>query len=197
MKYIALLVMVCLAGCATSGYIDSSVTRYHKMTKQQDGSLGTYAFFIPSEQKLSLEYENFVSLAKEQLNAHGMRESTNPKAADYTAVLSYLVSAGDTTTTTMVAPMQAAGSGSFAAGFNMATAAGGYSASSNSSYVRRIAFSLLKSDGGNPQTYYDSKLRSEGSNSEISIVMPTLMKALFDGFPGVNGESREIRLPWK
>ena len=44
---------------------------------------------------------------------------------------------------------------------------------------------------------YERKVVSEDSTGEISIVMPYLIEALFQEFPGNNGSTRKVTLDFK
>lgn len=50
---------------------------------------------------------------------------------------------------------------------------------------------------GKPRAVFESRARYEGDNDDLPAVMPYLVRAVFDGFPGQNGKTRTVRFDRK
>jgi Domain of unknown function (DUF4136) len=50
---------------------------------------------------------------------------------------------------------------------------------------------------GKPRTVFESRAMYEGDNGDLPAVMPYLVRAVFDGFPGQNGKTRTVRFDSK
>lgn len=187
-----LLCAALVTGCAS---VQSSVTRFHALEKQKDGTYGTYAVYTPKEKESSLEYATYADLLKKQLNARGFREVALSQRPTYVAFFAYDVQRSGTSTTSFYRP-QASGDSAFARGFN-ATAVG--TATTEAAYTRSVMFRLVAppdADASAPRkTIYEARLASTGSSGEINRVMPTLVKAMFKDFPGKSGETVRVDLP--
>jgi hypothetical protein len=50
---------------------------------------------------------------------------------------------------------------------------------------------------GKPRTVFESRAMYEGDNGDLPALMPYLVRAVFDGFPGQNGKTRMVRFDSK
>jgi hypothetical protein len=50
---------------------------------------------------------------------------------------------------------------------------------------------------GKPRTVFESRALYEGDNGDLPALMPYLVRAVFDGFPGQNGKTRAVRFDSK
>lgn len=190
-RLVLALCVAVLAGCVN---VESNITRFHKLEPNAAGQYGTYSVFIPDEKKSSLEFAAYVDMVKKQLDAHGFKEEPNAAIADYTAFFSYSVKTAGSTTTMVTAPKMA-GNSAFARGFNSGAGSSALALTTDD-YSRTVLLSLAKFEPGTPpKTFYEAALVSVGSNGQINAVMPTLIKSLFQTFPGNSGETIHISLP--
>ena len=193
MKRLALIFIfgLVLSGCATK--IQSNVTRFNKLEKNSAGVYGTYSIFVPKDKTSSLEFSAYADLVKKELNSRGFKEDPSPETSNFSVFFNYSVRSGGQVTTTYTPPAQIAGNSAFARGFNSASQG---SSVSSEDYVRTVLLSIAKfSKGAAPETVFEATLVSEGSTGQINVVMPTFVKALFQEFPGNNGESIRVVLP--
>lgn len=190
-RLVLALCVAVLAGCVS---VNSNITRFHKLESNAAGQYGTYSVFIPDEKKSSLEFAAYLDMVKKQLDAHGFKEEPNAAIADYTAFFSYSVKTAGSTTTFRAAPKMA-GNSAFAKGFNSGAGSSAF-ASTTDNYARTVLLSLAKfAPGTQPQTFYEAALVSVGDDGQINAVMPTLIKSLFQNFPGNSGETIHVSLP--
>lgn len=187
----ALSVLAAISGCAAS--VDSDISRFHKLVKDDQGRYGTYFVFIAEDKKNSLEHASYLDLVKTKLNGAGFREEPELRKADYLVFLNYSVKTGSGSSFTSVSPVMT-GNSAFAKGFNSA----GQSAvtTNTDSYIRTVNLRLARFSDIRPvEPIFESTLVSEGSSGQISVVMPTLIEALFKDFPGKNKENFRISTP--
>jgi Domain of unknown function (DUF4136) len=177
-----------ITGCASS--VQSNVSRFHNLVKNQQGQYGSYFFFIADDKKNSLEHKNYVDIVKSKLNVAGFHEETILNKADFVVFLNYSVTAGAGSSYTSISPVMA-GNSAFAKGFN---SAGQTAITTNSeSYVRTVSLRIARFAADKPpEPLFESTLVSEGSSGQMSIVMPSLLEALFTNFPGKNRENFRV-----
>lgn len=180
-------------GCATK--VESSITRYHQLAPQADGKYGSYRLFVPPEAKASLAWAAYANLLKQQLNNHGFAEAAREEDAQYIVFFNYKIDAsGGTISRTITTDDSIGGNSAFAKAWN---ADGGSSSRtvSQSLYSRQVFFNIAKASKPGLETVYESRLLSIGSSGQIDPIMPVFIKALFEGFPGKNGETIRVVLP--
>ncbi len=194
-KYALTLSALFLIGCGTAPSISSSVTRFHDLPTAPGGKFGTYVISVPAGKDGSLQYASYAKLVKKELNSAGFVEVANPQEAENVVTFDYSIQSGGSTSYTSVnvpTPMQ--GNSAFARGFNSAQQTTADTTTVDL-YTRKIELKIDKVKGTAPRMIYESKLVSNGSTGEINVVMPTLIRAIFTGFPGNSGETVVINLP--
>ncbi|UUV19967.1 DUF4136 domain-containing protein (plasmid) [Fusobacteria bacterium ZRK30] len=68
----------------------------------------------------------------------------------------------------------------------------GTSTNTETVYVRNLRLNIYEF---NNTPLYEGKVVSEGSSSQLNIIMKYLVEALFKNFPGENGETEYITIP--
>jgi Domain of unknown function (DUF4136) len=66
--------------------------------------------------------------------------------------------------------------------------------------VSNLRLRLLDSQGnapGKPRAVFESRAVYEGDNEDLATLVPYLVRAVFDGFPGQNGKVRSLRFDSK
>ena len=66
--------------------------------------------------------------------------------------------------------------------------------------ISNVRVRLLDTQGsapGKPQAVFESRAAYEGDNEDLPDLVPYLVRAVFDGFPGQNGRVREVRFDSK
>ena len=64
-------------------------------------------------------------------------------------------------------------------------------------YERFVVMTIVdmhKTTSDHLEVVYETRVKSSGSSSELAVVMPTLIKAMFQNFPGVSGKTKRITL---
>jgi hypothetical protein len=54
--------------------------------------------------------------------------------------------------------------------------------------TRRLRVDIAEGAG----KVFEASATSSGTNATLSVTMPYLIRSVFDGFPGTNGQSREV-----
>ena len=74
----------------------------------------------------------------------------------------------------------------------------GSGVTSGTKYTRFLKVELLESPAlakGDIKKVYEAKVVSSGSSNQVAVVLPTMIKALFEDFPGKSGSTRKTALP--
>ena len=204
--WVPALLATLLCAC-TGSRIHSQVTGFHELPPSLDQR--SFAVVPFPEQQGSLSHQSYARQLQAQLQAHGMRPSTLEQA-DVVALLSYSIDDGrerlhsypvyGTTgvyTSTRVVTHTDGSRSTYVTNVPV-TGAIGTATSSQTEYTRRLKLELLDRAAwqrGELQQKAEFTLTSRGENGDLNRVMPTLIQALFKGFPGTNGQTVEVRLP--
>lgn len=214
MRFIAVFaVCILLGGCLA---VQSKVTRFHEIPAAEPVTERTFAFFPSKEQEDSLEYKTYEAALRTELARVGFREVPFIDAW-CVVMLKYGINEreiavsmpvwGQTGTRTV------GGFGTISQYGNVATYSGttttvptygvaGYRASTDTVYKRVLGVAMFEgpsrtadSKTGKPKMLFDGRVVSEGSSGSLATVLPVMMKALFQEFPGKNGETVTVTLP--
>jgi hypothetical protein len=208
MRKFILVAVTCaaLAGCAQ--FIRSQVSAFHEMS---DGARPTYAFLPFKEQEGSLEHKTYQSLLRQELNAKGFREVPIAQA-QVIAFFQYGIDAGREVTYSYPIIGQTGTASSYTTG-TVRSYGGGYATYSGTTYntpsygvvgtgvgSRTEYGRFLRLDlvdraalvGGSVKKLYEGRVTSRGSSGQLSAVMPSMIRALFEDFPGKSGTTRTV-----
>ncbi len=195
-----------------SGCVISNVTRFHDSQALQAGK--TFIVLPYDKQKGSLEFRQYAALVSNSLKAAGYRKVQNGKRADYAVFFNYGIDDGRTVVSSYPIYGSTGGGTTYHSG-TVSTSGGGsssYSGTSRSTSSRSVVGSgvssdvvyarfftldiidLKKSSKENIVKVFEGKVKSTGSSGSFSIVGGCLIRSLFDGFPGENGESVRVRV---
>lgn len=199
--------LLSLSGCAT--YFGAEVTSYHQPDQPLKGL--SFRFSPTDEQQESLEYQAYASMVRQQLSTHGLLEAG--AEADLKVELAYGTDAGRPVRYTQ--PQY----GYVFQGMNLvrreridangqrvevwdSVPVYGYDVIGYSSYLRTIYRHELKltmtsrvPQPGKPARVYEGKVVSSSEDGATNNAMPWLVRALFQDFPGPNGQTRQVRVP--
>lgn len=210
MRKALLLAIICaaLAGCGQ--FIRSHVSVFHEMPA---GPSPTYAFLQFKEQEGSLEHRTYENLLRQQLTAKGYREVPLEKA-DLIAFIQYGIDAGTQVAYSYPIMGQTGVASSYTTGrvqsygSGYATYSGttyntptygvvGTGSGSRTEYSRFVRLDLVDRTalaGGNIKKLYEGRVTSQGYSGQLSAVMPAMVRALFEDFPGKSGSTKSITL---
>jgi hypothetical protein len=202
---VAAIAALGLAACAGPRYVTSDVTRFHTLPASPSGQ--TFAITaVNSEQEQSLEYRQYADMVNAKLSALGLKQFTGgPGKADYVVTLKYDVD-GPT-------PDVRSRNSSVSFGFGVGSGYWGRRSSwaygmayepwydnyttTEQIYTRRVELAMYRGDtyaGPNPVRVFEGRALSEGLNGQLAPVMPYILDAIFEDFPGSSGSSRTIRV---
>ena len=207
--FIVLLITWLCAGCVVAP-VTSDVTVFHRLGASLEGSSFS---FIALDGQQSLEHESYCQVVRSHLSAAGMHEAPSADQALYLIAIDYFIGAPIQRTGPMPVFGQTGVSGSSTTGtiqtygntstvqtnttYTPTYGVTGYVPISSMSYRR--GFTLLMYDtkrvqAGDFKPSYEGKVASVGSTGALPRVLPTLIEALFQEFPGESGETRTEEL---
>lgn len=198
------LLVSSLGGCVTFP-LEGSVTRFHTL----DESPKTFAIFPLEDQQDSLEFRSYAKNVAYELNAKGWRE-TVAERADVAIFLEYQIGGKTVTRSYPILKQVPSGStvttgtisstGQIQATTTQATTL----AVTNESYTatvfsRRVSLKMFSLPTWRAtkkmEPVFEGTINSTGTTGQLPVVMPTLIRALLQEFPGKSGSTVNVKLP--
>jgi Domain of unknown function (DUF4136) len=188
-------VLLALGGCATT--LQSDVTSFQRWPANTAGS--TYSFKRFGNQETSLEHKTYEDLARAELNQLGLKESAAGAKGRFEVSLDYGVNTAVQRSREPVYanrnywhPSHYHPTLGWRPGYWAADPWGpqvvGYRTVSRDVSTRRLRVDI--SEGASK--VFEASATSNGSNATLTVTMPYLIRSVFDGFPGTNGQSRQV-----
>jgi hypothetical protein len=200
-------VSILLAGCAST--LRSDVTSFQRWPA--DAASSSYSFKRTGQQVSSLEHNAYEDLARQELKQLGLREAAAGATARFTVMLDYGVSTKTVTSTEPVwdnfstwndplfYPSWRYRSGfwpsqpyyyfqPYSYPYAFAPRIVGYTTVSREVNKRRLRLEIAEG----ATKVFEATATSSGANATLSVTMPYLVRSVFDGFPGNNGQSRAL-----
>lgn len=204
-RWLILVVFVTLlSGCA--GFIRSNISVFHEIPPTFTGT--TYAVIPFKEQEGSLEHKTYERAVKRELDAKGFREAPIENA-EVVIFVSYGIDTGKeviesypiigqtgVSSSHSYGTLQSYGSYGTYSGTTTYTPTYGVVGSgvtSSTEYTRFLKLDILDKKALTEKQIkklYEAKVVSRGSSGQLSAVLPTMIKALFEDFPGKSGSTR-------
>ncbi len=201
---IAVPLLLFLAGCA--GRIKSNIAVFHELPHGIAGT--TYALVPFKEQEGSLEHKTYEQLLRQELNSKGFREAMLD-LADVVVFMAYGIDTGRevvfpipifgqtgvSSSSTYGTFQSYGGYGSYSGTTTYTPTYGivGAAPVSQTQYTRFLRMDILEKmalSQQNIKKVYEAKVVSRGRSGQLSEVLPTMIKALFEEFPGKSGSTR-------
>ena len=198
----AAAVLLALSACASPKYVVSDVTRFHTIGAPFSGQ--TFAIVaVNPDQEQSIAFHQYGDLINARLSSLGMKQysgSTGPSAADYVVTLQYDVS-GPTP------DVRSRGGSNFSLGFGYSNYSRpwgygfGYDpfydnyTDTRQMFTRRIELAIYKGptyNSGPKQRVFEGNAVSTGLSGSIEPVMPYMLDAVFQDFPGKSGKTKTV-----
>jgi hypothetical protein len=188
-----------LAACASPKYVVSDVTRHHSLPRAPSGE--TFAVVaIDDDQEESLAFDAYAELISQRLSGLGLSAFNGERASpDLVVTLKWSVEGPSPDIKSRDSGFDYGfGFGNRYSGFGYGV---GYPTGSTTStkqlYVRRV--DLVIYDGKtynteNPKRVFEGSAASTGTNGQIDPVMPYIVQAIFEQFPGASGETKTVRI---
>lgn len=204
---VAALVAIAFSSCATTRYV-SNVTRFHRLPKTGSGE----TFTIKSMTRAGgLEESQHLGRLAQGFTEYGWRRASSG-SPDFRVLLDYAISDGRTVQGTRPIFGQTGGGTTTYHSGNLSTygSGGGYGGATYSGtshtpatfgvvgavptretvFDRQLAV-VVKDRGGN--NVLEGKVTSTGSSGNLSQVLPRMIDSFFEDFPGVSGETIEVK----
>jgi hypothetical protein len=201
MRFLVFILSLFLIGCGTP--VTTRVSSFHQI---EHGIIGDKYVIVPLDsQEASLEFKSYADLIRQALSQKGMIE-TDSGDAKYAIFIEYGINDGRTVNRAYPIIGQTGVSSSYTTGY--VNRNGTYAANTNYTPTYGVVGAMYDSDTEftrflkvelllMPVTEkhfvkaYEGKAVSSGSSSQLSLIMPYMVKSVFAKFPGdrvMNGE---------
>lgn len=198
------LLPVLLGGC----FVESKVTTFHYLSEGQ--SLDGSAYVVPGEGASSgIEFDLYANRVLTNLQPHGITKASSRASADYIIRLGYSIDSGKSHTYSTPEYGLTGGGSTFHSGTiygsgGTASYSGtsytipqygvtGYSTQSHVKYGRKLTLDI--SDRRTGKRLWEGRNLSEGGSNELVEVIPTMIDAALQDFPGESGKTRRTTTP--
>jgi hypothetical protein len=208
---------VALSACAES--INTTVSRYQAMPAPQ----GQTFFVVPAGGMASnggLEFQRYAAIVAQQLQARGYQPATTPQSANMVVQFGYGMDRGQVRYTEdpfyrgpfygglygsywgspFYRPRFGRYGGIYSWGWDDPFWYGGYGGYGGGidSYVEyHSQIDLHIRQAGTNAPLFDGRAQARSQTNRLDVVIPSLVDAMFTGFPGRSGETVKITIPTK
>lgn len=197
-----------LSACANS--LNTTVSRYQAMPAAQ----GQTFFVVPGGGMAAtggLEFQRYAGLVAQQLQARGYAPATSPKTATMLVQLGYGVDHGqvrvvedpfyrsryfgryDPFYSPFYYPRYGYGSPFYYGWDDPFWYGGGRGINSYVEYRSELDLHIRAAGSGQP--LFDGRAQARSQSDRLDVVIPSLVEAMFSGFPGRSGETVKITIP--
>ena len=202
----ALLGVAALGVSACAGSITSTVSRYQAMPAPQ----GQTFFVVPGEGMAAnggLEFQRYAGLVAQQMQARGYAPATSPQSATMLVRLGYIVDKGQVRYVEdpfyrsrlydpfYYSPFYYPRFGyrsRFSYGWNDPFWYGG-GVDSYVEYHSQVDLHIRAARTNQP--LFDGRAQARSQTNRLDVVIPSMVEAMFSGFPGRSGETVKITIP--
>jgi len=192
-----------LSACANT--LNTEVSRYQAMPAPQ----GQTFVVVPGEGMAAnggLEFQRYAGIVAQQLQARGYTPAASPQNASMTVQLGYGVDRGQVRITSDPFPRYGFGGpfyyprfgfhSPFYYGWDDPFGYDGYGGRGIDSYVEyHSQIDLHIRAAGTNAPLFDGRAQARSQTNRLDVLVPSLVEALFTGFPGRNGEVVKITVP--
>lgn len=197
-----------LSACAES--LRTTVSRYQAMPAAQ----GQTFFVVPGEGMAAtggLEFQRYAGLVAQQLQARGYTPATGPRSASMLVQVGYSVDHGqvrvvedpfyrshyfgryDPFYSPFYYPRYGFGSPFYYGWDDPYWYGGGRGINSYVEYHSELDLHIRAAGTGQP--LFDGRAQARSQSNRLDVVVPSLVEAMFAGFPGRSGETVKITIP--
>ncbi|MGE3475700.1 MAG: DUF4136 domain-containing protein [Rhodospirillaceae bacterium] len=209
--FAAAAAVLMLAGCAGPKFVTSDVTRYNAMSESPQGK--TFAIVaLDDDQQSSFAFKQFGDLMNQRLSALGMRQYTGgagPASADYVVTLRYAVYGPSADVRSTWSGFGAQAGFGYGYGWGRPYWARGpfgymgydpfwddrYDITTRQVFTRRVEVNVFRGatyNSDRKDRVFEGRAVSSGLNGQIEPVMPYILDAIFQEFPGRSGETKTV-----
>src|SRR5690606_20552054 len=195
--FVLLVTLLVMAGCAAPS-IDANVTAFHTPELQAAGGKTIVIRPSPPTRETSLEFLNYRPKIAEKLRHVGFTVVEDIANPDYIAEASYGVDGTETYSATTSSPTFGLGHYGtpiyYGGTFNRR-----YDTRTWVEYNRFIALEIIEGKYAGvdaPPRIYEGRAQSTGHCPTVAGVFDEILDALFRDFPGANGKTTFVTIPW-
>lgn len=180
-----------VAGCAAR--FEADVTRFNDMAAVPQGQS---VAVVAKNQNLdkSIEFERYAAEIQDRLLANGFTTPHDGETPAIFAEVDYGVGEGKAALRDNDNPVSVgvgvAGGSRGGLGVGLSTGFGLGGGSSSGTHMRYFTLVLSRAEDG--RRIFEGRVLSEGKSADLAPVMPLMIDAMFENFPGANGETRSI-----
>jgi hypothetical protein len=193
---LAAALLLAVGGCAAT--IPAQVTTFHELAASDSLAGRRFAFVPTAEQRGSLEYASYADRVRSALLRHSLVEAPSGSPTDFAVGLRY-------STVPAVAAAWRDGHGSVGVGVS----GGGFSfgglgvgvgvgipiGGGRAATTYRHEFAVEIDRTAPAARVFEGRAIAESDSSSIATVVPALVAALFESFPGPSGATRNVEVP--
>ena len=209
MKFLTTFALIlALTGCG--GLVRTSSTTFHGDGHVVRDTISVMP--IDKSQEGSLEFKAVSNYLSQKLAESGYIPTNNPQSK-YVAFITYGIDNGKSTMTSVPLYGQTGGGTSYSSGtVSSGTKTGSYSGTTTTmptygvvgsmavggtEYRRAVNIDIFRKDANkSPEKVYEMKGISSGSCGNVNAILFSIIDGMFKNFPGENGKSRTIDVPW-
>ena len=189
---VATILLATLSGCAL---LSSQIAVLHQLPKDPSGT--TYAMVPFKEQEGRLQHKAYEEAVRQQLNSNGFRETTLDQAQTV-VFFAYGIDTGKGVVSSYPiigqTGVEACTSTSCLDSSPWPTyGVVGTRKTLETQYTRVLRVDIVDKQAlteGNIKKLYEGKVVSRGFSNQLAEVLPEMVKALFEDFPGQSGSTR-------
>lgn len=186
LKYMSILVMTLfVAGCASK--FKSDVARFHELPRPS----GELFVVIPKDEARegSLEFAQYANMVANRLSAYGYQRTRDRADAELVVRLDYDVDDGNTQVRSYPGTY-----GFYPYRYHhwywpYYPDFGRNEIRSYVVYARRLSMDISRPSG---EVLFEGRVESQGRDNRLPEVMPYLVEAMFEGFPGQSGVTQRV-----
>lgn len=209
------LLLTCAWLCAAcvAPPMRSDVSVFHQLHAEPRGK--TFAFITLEAQRDTPEHKTYCEMVKQHLLMYGMREADDQADSDFLMAIDYFADSPLQLTTHTPAFGQTGVSRSesgtlepygvtsmvrstttYASSPATSTSAAGVHSSYARGFILLMYETKVALQSGNAKPVYEGRVSAAGSDESLAKVLPVMIKALFQQFPGRSGDMRmALRVP--
>ncbi|MFQ5534788.1 MAG: DUF4136 domain-containing protein [Sphingomonadales bacterium] len=177
------------AGCATQ--ITSEVTRFHALSRPAGETV--QIVHVDPKQNGSLEFDRFAQMIGDRFGKIGFRPAPPGEAPDIVARVGYSMTSGPASDPdkTGLHGSVGIGVGSHGSGVNVGLSGPlGSAEPTVRSYIRSLDLVMVRQSDSS--ILFEGHATSSGRTGNLTEIVPFLIDAMFDGFPGEHGKTVKV-----
>ena len=190
-----------LSACTSAKYVVSDVTRFHAFPQANTGQ--TFAIVAADEeQEQSLAFKQYADQLNAKLSARGLKQyagDKGPGEADVVVTLKYSVTGPSPDVEGRDSHFRwSLGYGYYGRPFGYSAAYAPYNRMETVQlFIRRVELDMYKGNTfgtDDQERVFEGRAVSQGRNGQIEAVMPYILDAILEDFPGASGKTQTVSI---